>query len=48
MFNIFKKKATAKYLIHHIGTCDVYVAYTDEELNNIINTLGNQAEVTKL
>ena len=48
MFNIFKKKVTAKYLVHHIGTPDVYTAYTDEELNDILSVLGDEAEVSKL
>ena len=48
MFNIFKKKATPKYLVHHIGTCDVYTAYTDEELDSILSILGAEADVTKL
>lgn len=48
MFNIFKKKATAKYLVHHIDTFDVYIAYTDKELDNILAFLGAEAEVTKL
>ena len=48
MFNIFKKKVTAKYLVHHIGTSDVYTACTDKELNDILAFLGDEAEVTKL
>ena len=48
MFNIFKKRPTAKYLVHHINTYDVYIAYTDEDLDNILSFLGDEAEVTKL
>ena len=48
MFNIFKKKVTAKYLVHHIGTSDIYTVHTDEELSNILAVLGADAEVTKL
>ena len=48
MFNIFKKKVTAKYLVHHIGTSDVYTVCTDKELNDILAFLGDEAEVTKL
>lgn len=48
MFNIFKKKSSAKYLVHHITTSDIYTISSEEELENVLKALGEEAEIIKL
>jgi hypothetical protein len=48
MFNIFKKKSSVKYLVHHITTSDIYTIRSEEELENVLKALGEEAEIIKL